>query len=158
MMPIRKPYRLISHTADLGMEVWGKDLPDLFSQAGRSFFDILVGTRGIKLRQERAITVEAPDLEALLVAWLGELLYIFETEHLVFGRLVIENLTSQALSAIGWGEPLDPKAVTYHQLRIWEAKGFWRARVIFDLWIRQNTGARSQKPEENPMLIIRKKW
>jgi SHS2 domain-containing protein len=142
MTTIRKPYRLISHTADLGMEVWGKDLPDLFSQAGRSFFDILVGTPGIKLGQERAITVEAPDLEALLVAWLGELLYIFETEHLVFGRFVIEALTPQALSAIGWGGPLDPKrhqaktvikAVTYHQLRIWEARGFWRARVIFDL-------------------------
>ncbi len=142
MTTIRKPYRLISHTADLGMEVWGKDLPELFSQAGWSFFDILVGVRGINLQQERTITVEAPDLEALLVAWLGELLYIFETEHLVFGRFVIEALTSQTLSAIGWGEPLDPKshhaktvikAVTYHQLRIWEAKGFWRARVIFDL-------------------------
>lgn len=124
------------------MEVWGKDLSDLFAQAGWAFFDIMVDARRIKLRQERAITSEAPDLEALLVAWLGELLYIFETEHLVFGRLSIQTITPQTLSAIGWGEPLDPKkqqvktvvkAVTYHQLRIWEARGFWRARVIFDL-------------------------
>jgi SHS2 domain-containing protein len=138
----KKSYRLIPHTGDLGMEVWGKDLPDLFSQAGGAFFDILVGTRGIELRQERAFAVEAPDLEALLVAWLGELLYVFETEHLVFGRFVIQALTPQTLSAIGWGEPFDPgrhrvktvfKAVTYHQLRIREAGGFWRARVIFDL-------------------------
>ncbi len=142
MDKFRKPYRLISHPADLGMEVWGKDLPDLFAQAGWAFFDVMVEARGIKLRQERAITSEAPDLEALLVAWLGELLYIFETEHLVFGRLSIQTMTPQTLSAIGWGESLDPKkhqvktvvkAVTYHQLRIWEAKGFWRARVIFDL-------------------------
>ena len=138
----RKPYHLISHTSDLGMEVWGKDLPDLFAQAGWAFFDIMVETRGIKLTQERAMTVEAPDLEALMVAWLGELLYIFETEHLVFGRLLIQTMTSQTLSAIGWGEFFDPKkhqvktvvkAVTYHQLRIWETRRFWRARVIFDL-------------------------
>ena len=138
----RKPYRQISHTADLGLEVWGKDLPDLFRQAGLAFFDVMVETSRIQLHQERAITVDAPDLEALLVAWLGELLYVFETEHLVLGRFLIQTMTFQGLSAIGWGEIFDPqkhrvktviKAVTYHQLRLWEAKGSWRARVIFDL-------------------------
>jgi SHS2 domain-containing protein len=138
----RKPYRLIPHTGDLGMEVWGKDTADLFAQAGWSFFDIMIQTRGIELQQEIRIQVEAPDREALLVAWLGELLYIFEIERLVLGRFSIQVLTSQTLSAQGWGEPLDlqkhqvktvVKAVTYHQLRIWEAKGLWRARVIFDL-------------------------
>lgn len=142
MIKIRKPYRLIAHTADLGMEVWGDDLPDLFARAGWSFFDLMIEARPFELRQERPITVEAPDREALLVAWLGELLYIFETEHLVFARLLIQTITSQTLSAIGWGEYFDPKkhqvktavkAVTYHQVRIWEAKGLWRARVIFDL-------------------------
>lgn len=124
------------------MEVWGKDQADLFAQAGWSFFDIMIETRGIELQQEKRIMVEAPDREALLVAWLGELLYIFEIERLVLGRFSIQALTSQTLSAQGWGEPLDlqkhqlktvVKAVTYHQLRIWEAKGLWRARVIFDL-------------------------
>jgi len=142
MDKFKKPYRLISHTGDLGLEVWGKDLPDLFTQAGLAFFDIMVETSRIKLQQEKTITVEAPDLEALLVAWLGELLYIFETEHLVLARFLIQTLTSQTLSAIGWGEAFDPKkhqfktavkAVTYHQLRVWEARGGWRARVIFDL-------------------------
>jgi SHS2 domain-containing protein len=142
MIKIRKPYRLIAHTADLGLEVWGDDLSDLFAHAGWSFFDLMIEARPFELRQERPITVEAPDREALLVAWLGELLYIFETEHLVFAQLLIQNITSQTLSAIGRGEYFDPKkhqvktavkAVTYHQVRIWEAKGLWRARVIFDL-------------------------
>ncbi|MBI4768467.1 MAG: archease [Deltaproteobacteria bacterium] len=138
----RKPYHLIPHTGDLGMEVWGKDPADLFAQAGWSFFDIMIETGKIELRQERLVEVEAPDREALLVAWLGELLYIFEIERLALGRFSIQAMTFQTLSAQGWGEPLDPqkhqiktviKAVTYHQLRIWEAKGLWRARVIFDL-------------------------
>jgi protein archease len=137
-----KPYRLISHTADLGMEVQGKDLNDLFRQAAWSFFDIMVDARRIEPNQEKAVSVEAPDREALLVAWLGELLYIFETGHLVFGKFLISSLTPQALQASAWGEKYDPrkhlfklgiKAVTYHQVHIWEEKGEWRARVIFDL-------------------------
>jgi SHS2 domain-containing protein len=142
MAAFRKPYRLIKHTGDLGMEVRGRDLPDLFSQAGWSFFDILVEARRIIPNQERSISVGAPDLEALLVAWLGELLYIFETEQWVFGTFFIQNLTPQTFVVQAWGEPLDAKkhkpkkmikAVTYHQLRIWEERGIWKARVIFDL-------------------------
>jgi len=137
-----KPYRLIIHTADLGMEVKGKDLPDLFIQAGWAFFDVMMEARRIDLTQERRIKVTAPDREALLVAWLGELLYLFETQHLVFGKFLIQSMTSQSFQVSGWGELFDLKkhhlkstikAVTYHQLRIWEEKGSWRARVIFDL-------------------------
>ena len=137
-----KPYRLISHTADLGIEVRGKDRGDLFIQAAWSFFDLMVEARRIEPKQERIITVEAPDQEALLVAWLGELLYIFETGHLVLGRFQVQSLTPQTLQASAWGESYDPKkhlfklgikAVTFHQLRIWEEKGGWRARIIFDL-------------------------
>ncbi len=142
MSRFAKPYRLISHTADLGMEVRAKDLTDLFRHAAWSFFDLMIEARRIEAIQERAITVEAPDQETLLVAWLGELLYLFETAHLVFGKFLIRSLTPQALQASAWGEGYDPKkhlfklgikAVTYHQLRIWEEKGGWRARVIFDL-------------------------
>jgi SHS2 domain-containing protein len=139
---IKKPYRLVSHTADLGMEVRGKDLPDLFAQAGWAFFDIMIDIRRIDSRQERLITVEAPDREALLVAWLGELLFLFETRYLIFGKFTIQLMTPNKIQALGSGELFDSKkhslklaikAVTYHKLRIWEEKGVWRARVIFDL-------------------------
>jgi SHS2 domain-containing protein len=142
MSRFSKPYRLIAHTADLGMEVRGKNLSDLFAQCGWSFFDIIMDTRRIDLRQEKSIVVEAPDQEALLVAWLGELLYIFETEHLVFGRFLVQTITPKTLSAINWGEKFDPKkhrvktvvkAVTYHQVAVWVEKEIWHARVFFDL-------------------------
>lgn len=142
MVLSRKPYRLISHTADLGIEVRGKDLPDLFSKAAWSFFDLLVASGKIDSRQERVIAVEAPDLEALLISWLGELLYLFEVHHLVFNRFLVQTLTPSRLHATGWGEEFNPrkhrlkqtiKAVTYHQALIVEEKGIWRARVIFDI-------------------------
>jgi SHS2 domain-containing protein len=142
MAAFRKPYRLIKHTGDLGMVVRGNDLKDLFSQAARAFFDIILDVEGIAPVLERKISVQAPDREALLVAWLGELLYLFETKRLVFSKFLINDLGEQSLSVQAWGEPFNTdkhkvkeifKAVTYHQLRIWEDKGVWRARIIFDL-------------------------
>jgi SHS2 domain-containing protein len=137
-----KPYRLMAHTADLGMVIRGKDLPDLFAQSAWSFFDLMVDIRHLDLKLEKKISVEAPDREALLVAWLGELLFLFEARRIVFGKFLIRSLTPTSLSASAHGAFYDPKkhrmktvvkAVTYHQLRIWEAKGGWRARIVFDL-------------------------
>ena len=102
----------------------------------------MIDSRRIDPRQKRSITVEAPDREALLVSWLGELLFLFETRHFVFGQFTIQSLNPQKIQALGSGEMFDSKkhslklaikAVTYHQLQIWEKKGIWRARVIFDL-------------------------
>ena len=122
--------------------VKGHTLPDLFAMAGWSFFDLMLDARKIAYNQERSVKVTAPDREALLVAWLGELLFLFESRHLVFGAFEIQTFNDRELLAKVRGELFDPrrhrvkqvfKAVTYHQLRIWEEKGVWRARVIFDL-------------------------
>jgi SHS2 domain-containing protein len=138
----RKPYRLISHTGDLGMTVRGKDRIDLFEQAAWSFFDLLVDARKIEPEKAVEVSVEAPDREALMVAWLGELLVLFETQKIVLGKFEIKVLTDQTLKAVAWGAPFQweknrfkqaVKAVTYHQLRIWETTQGWRARVIFDI-------------------------
>jgi SHS2 domain-containing protein len=138
----RKPYRLITHTGDLGMTVRGKDRIDLFEQAAWAFFDLLVDARSIEPKKPLEVSVEAPDREALLVAWLGELLYLFETQKIVLGKFEIKTLTDQSLEAIAWGEPFHRekhrfkravKAVTYHLLRIWETPQGWRARVILDV-------------------------
>lgn len=139
---MRIPYRIIPHTADLGMEVTGKTLKDLFVQAGRAFFDLMIGLPHIRDVAEVPIGVSAPDREGLLVAWLSELLFLFETRPFVFRDFIIRRLEPTALEAVGQGEPFDPgkhrvkqvfKAVTYHQLALWEEKGGWKARVIFDL-------------------------
>ena len=124
------------------MEVRGADLPALFSNAGWAFMDILVDAATIRVDREQAIVVEAPDLEALLAAWLGELLYWFDARGQVFGRFEIRELTAERLAVRAWGETFDPdrhgfkqgvKAVTYHQLRIRRTAKGWRARVILDI-------------------------
>ena len=142
MKGMRKPYRILDHTGDIGIRVWGKTLPILFSHAGWAMFDLITFAKRIKPEKDREISVTAPDREALLVAWLGELLYTFETQNMVFSKFEIYKFSDTCLEARIWGEPfqetrhllkLQIKAVTYHQLRIWQERGLWKAEVIFDI-------------------------
>jgi hypothetical protein len=41
-----KKFRLLDHTADLGILVYGRDLEELFSNAGEAFFDIITDLYG----------------------------------------------------------------------------------------------------------------
>jgi len=81
-------------------------------------------------------------LDELMVSWLDEFLYLYETEKLVFKRFQIKSIQQNQLRANAWGETMDParheiksgiKAVTYHQLYVKEIEGRWEAQIILDI-------------------------
>ena len=155
-------YRLLDHTADLGMEVRGIDLKDLFTNAGKAFMHLMLkvespskgdglkgdclkgdGLKGDGLKGDaRRMDIAGTDLADLMVRWLGELLYLFEGEDLVATIMDIDVLTPRGLGATLRTIPFDPsrheiireiKAVTYHQIAVIQSGHLWKARVIFDL-------------------------
>jgi SHS2 domain-containing protein len=139
---IKKNYQIFDHTGDLGITVWGKDPAHLFCHAGLAFFDIITELSLVRTLEQREIFVEGQDLEQLMVNWLGELLYLFETKGLLFNELEIVRINNNGLKALGHGEPFDQdrhiinniiKAATYHQLKIIEERNRWQARIIFDM-------------------------
>lgn len=91
-----KKYRLINHTADLGIEVYGKELQELFSNAGFALFDIMTDISRVKETTERVITVEGNDLEQLMVNWLNDLLYLFDVEGLLFKRFEVQEVGNRS--------------------------------------------------------------
>jgi len=102
-----------------------------------------VPTRGELARGAARISQIRPvDLEDLLVRWLSELLYLYDTQLLLCCTFHCTLLEPTHLTATVAGEPLDPdrhpidteiKAVTYHQIAVEQVEGRWQARVIFDL-------------------------
>ncbi|OGW15792.1 MAG: hypothetical protein A3G93_05915 [Nitrospinae bacterium RIFCSPLOWO2_12_FULL_45_22] len=139
---IKDYYQLVDHTGDLGIIVWGNDLAQLFCHAGLAFFDIITDLSRVQTREEKEILVEGQDLEQLMVNWLGELLYLFDTRGLLFHELRMLELSNNGLKALGHGEPFDQerhiintiiKAATYHQMKVAEGEKGWQARIIFDL-------------------------
>lgn len=91
-----KKYRLINHTADLGIEVYGEGLQELFSNAGFALFDIMTDISRVKETTKKVITVEGNDLEQLMVNWLNDLLYLFDVEGLLFKKFEVKEVANRS--------------------------------------------------------------
>ena len=135
-------YRLIDHTADLGIEVSGGTIEELYAGAALAFFDLLTDTGAIRATQVRTFTVEGEDRADLLVNFLRELLSAWNSTGFLGRECTIREVTSRRLTAHLRGEPGDPvrhrikteiKAVTYHQPSVIQTAKGWVGRVVFDV-------------------------
>ncbi len=132
-----KGFEEIPHTADWAMRVWASDLPSLFEEAAQGMNKLA----GIKFL-EGAITkkhfeTEAPDSEALLVAFLSELIYYQEQESLGFTKFNVHLLASR-LSVDMEGASIRSvdkaiKAVTYHNLKIQKTARGLEVEIVLDV-------------------------
>ena len=135
-------WRVLAHTADQGAEIEAPDLEGLFGEAARALMALVVEEAPLEPREAHRLTLEAPDLSELLVAWLGELLYLVETRGFLAAEFEFRTLGPTGLEALVRGDTLDParhgagrevKAVTRHDLVVEPTPLGWRARVLFDL-------------------------
>ncbi|MGH7475485.1 MAG: archease [Longimicrobiales bacterium] len=149
--------RAVEHTADLAIEVEARSLPELFDRAAAGMFALIQGAdpedpepasrdaaervRAAAENEEvRDVSLTASDLPSTLVAWLRELLYFHEVDHLAYRRAAFERLTedgtlhARVYAAAAPSSPVrEIKGVTYHQLTASRRAGSWYARVVFDV-------------------------
>jgi len=156
-----KRYEIIGTTADAGVVAYGKTLESLFKNAASGMFALIFGAEPRSLLPDRteAFTLCAIDPEALLVAFLSELLWRFDTHLLVPttcnlnihgaaattpskpgasdrepDQVTLEaKIGFVALSGMDLSPITDVKAVTMHNLAIRSEKGVLSAKVIFDI-------------------------
>lgn len=135
-------FRLLEHTADMGIAAQGETLAAVFQQAALGLRQIITACADIQFRQEVRVAVQGQDREELLVNWLSEVLYLLESRHLLAASFEIDSLSDHQLRARVRGETLDSerhwlereiKAVTYHQIIVEPTAAGWRAQVFVDL-------------------------
>ena len=135
-------YRLLDHTADLGIEIFGADLPGLFTNAGMALFDLLVQGPRTGRRRNHDLYIQGQDLADLMVNWLRELLFLWNGyQRLVIGisvGVLSPSVLDAAVDTVGYRpgrhEVLrEIKAVTYHRIAVEEKGAGWQAAVFFDL-------------------------
>ena len=142
-MAERPDYREIEHTADVGLELEAPDLKAAFELAAASMFDLMCDLDSVGDDVRRTVRIQArdDDLENMMVRWLSELLYVFESEGLLLSGFDVTKLESDVIEADVAGERYDParhafktelKAATYHELAVDVVEGVWFVRVIFD--------------------------
>lgn len=141
-MVAHKPYEVFEHTADIGLYAYGRTLPELFIHAAQGMESLMVSPEQVHVQVSREVEVEGHDIVSLLIAWLNELVFLFDTEYLIFGEFEIEILTETRLEGRALGEPYDVrrhdlscaiKAVTWHEAAVEQTEEGYKARIIFDI-------------------------
>jgi SHS2 domain-containing protein len=139
----RPVYTEIEHTADVGFELTAPGLTASFERAAAAMFDLMFDLDSVGGGVHRIVSVSsrAGDLENMMVRWLTELLFLFDSERMICSAFTVRTLTKDLIEADVSGEVMDSsrheiktdiKAVTYHELAVEKREGDWRVRVIFD--------------------------
>lgn len=137
-----KRFEVIEHTADVGIAGYGVDLREAFANAAYGLFSLIADIDSVSEDVRRDVEVTADNREELLVAWLNELIYLFEVEGVLFSRFDIAELGQTKLKAACRGEKIDHrrhriktgvKAATYHMLRVEQGGDGCRVQVLLDI-------------------------
>lgn len=138
---MEKDFEIVDHTADVGIIAYGVDISQAFANAARALFSLITELDDVEEFLHRDIELTAPDEESLLVAWLNQLIYLFDTENILFKRFDVIKLNNRRLKARGYGEKVDSskhrlktgvKAATYHMLKV-DNSSVCRVQVLFDI-------------------------
>lgn len=143
-------YRIIPHTADVGIEVSADSIEALFIDAAKGWKYCVIENSPTEEQSKKEIRLSAISPEDLMVRWLNELNF-----YLTVKEWILHDVTQCQIESDGsgsnteWsgnfsinGEPLDYekheicieiKSVTYHQLEIEEVSNRYKTRIIFDI-------------------------
>jgi SHS2 domain-containing protein len=132
-------YRILEHTADIGLEATAATPEDVFREAARALIAIAVDATSVEPSETCAVAVTGDDYPSLLVNFLDEIVYLFDSGRFAPAECEVVRLAPTRIDARLFGSARDParhpwrlivKAVTYHGLVVERHGDGWRARVF----------------------------
>jgi SHS2 domain-containing protein len=135
-------YRYLDHTSDLGVEIFGQDLEELFVNSLFAISDNILDLNTVEIKETKNIELSAQTTEDLLMDWLRELVFIFATQFFIAKQVNQITIKDNKLSAQISGEKYDAarhiikieiKTPTYHMFKIDQTDQGYQATVIFDV-------------------------
>lgn len=137
-------WKEFTHTADVGIEVYGKSLDDLFQTGGEAFAELTTDPKTIKTNKSVKITIKEDELEFLFKEFFDELLFLLETKDLIFtkfsGWKIVPGKGLQVTAKGGlWDVDVhesrtEIKQTTYAMLTVKQINDdLWYGKVLFDV-------------------------
>ena len=140
-------YKFLDHTADVMFEAYGKNLENLFVNAALATESIMVNMNTLGEKEDYTISLDNEDVKELLYDFLSELIFVKDTEGLLFKKfnvIILHKNKKYELIAHCIGEIInrekhelidDAKAITKHMFEIKrrEKDDIWKANVIVDI-------------------------
>lgn len=142
-LPRQIPRRDLDHTADLGFTVEAATEAEVLEAAALTLVDLMTDRTRVVERERQVVEVQGDDRVELLVALLGELVFLLDARDLVPRRVsLLRHEPGRATMAV-FGEPFRDedqleahvKAVTYHNAEVKRdpKRDRWSATVVVDL-------------------------
>ena len=138
-----KKYRLTKHQSELAVRVIGESQADLFANSALALYDVMVADMDIIESKERLpLEVEGADRDDLMINWVRELLYLYQSSGYLIKEFVIREVKDTVVKADVAGEKIDPDrheikqeiaAVAFHKSRMEKTGNQWTAHLIFEL-------------------------
>lgn len=132
-------FRVLDHDADLRLEIYGSSEQEMFENAARALFSLIVDPATVTPAESRKINVEGNG--ELLINFLNELIYDWDAHRFITLSASV-SFTAQGLTANLKGEEFKPekhvilvemKAVTYHDFSIRHEGGKYTATIVIDV-------------------------
>jgi SHS2 domain-containing protein len=123
-------FRFLDHTSDAKFQAYGRTLEEAFGNAALATVSLMWDPAEVEQTLDHPVVVQGRDLEQLLVQFLGEIIYLFETRAFLVAavdRLTVEKTDDGfRLRAIFRGDDRparyavfgEVKAITYNEMRI----------------------------------------
>ena len=92
-------YRILDHTADFGIQVFGQSAQEVFIQAAYAMMEQIVNRKALEVKFENQLVIEGFDWPDLMVNWLRELLFLWSGNEWLMKRALINTLSPNRLSA-----------------------------------------------------------
>ncbi len=139
-----KKYRFLRHTADAKFQAFGETLEEAFQQAALALVSLMWNWETLDKKLEIPVQVEGHDMKQLLLNYLEEILYLFDTRRFLLSQ--VDNISIErkedryVLRALFKGDEYsseievfgDVKAITYNEMEIKNTMPF-RIQVVADV-------------------------
>lgn len=132
-------HRFEEHTAEVSVRIDAASLPALFEDAAAALCELQLGDEAtVGPERVERVSVRGRDRESLLVAFLNELIFLSETEKLVFSKSRVTSVADHELHAVVHGATpsvlrTQVKAATMHGVHIVPNGSGFTATVILDV-------------------------
>ena len=126
----------------MAVRITGNSQAELFVNSGLALFDVMADPDKIEVKDRLPLEVEAADRDELIVNWLRELLYLYQSGGYLVKEFKIIEVKDSLVKAEVCGEKVDPDrheikqeiaTVAEHKSRMQKTGNQWVAQVIFEL-------------------------
>jgi SHS2 domain-containing protein len=139
-----KKYRFLHHTADAKFQAFGETLEEAFQQAALALVSLMWDWGKVGNTFKVPVQVEGHDMKQLLVNYLEEIVYLFDTRRFLLSQ--VDDISIQqkkgryVLRALFKGDEYsneieifgDVKAITYNEMEITRTAPFM-IQVVADI-------------------------